>query len=93
MEPEQSAVERTIRSLQLGQLFRSACWAFTNAASTALALRLTNGDHARIVQLISLAGTLSSGLELLLSPWIGLLCDQFGRKPLLVAASMARFVP
>ena len=39
-----AVVARTIRCLQAAQLFRAACWAFTNAASTALALKLTGGQ-------------------------------------------------
>ena len=36
--------ERTIRWLQLSQLFRSSCHPLTNAASTALAVSLRGGD-------------------------------------------------
>ena len=91
--PRPPNTERTIRCLQVGQLLRSSQWAFTNTAQTAIALQLTQGDHARVVQLLSVSTTVSTFLEMVITPWIGALCDRCGRKPLLIAASMAKFVP
>jgi MFS family permease len=83
-------IERTIRWLQLSQLLRSSCWPLTNPAGTAIAVALTNGDHARVVAMLSLGSTLSSGLELLIAPTLGIVADRWGRKPLLVATALAR---
>lgn len=83
-------VERTIRRLQLSQLLRSSCWPLTNPAGTAIAVALTGGDHARVVALLSLGSTLSSGLELVVAPTLGIVADRWGRKPLLVATALAR---
>ena len=86
----QAQVERTIHWLQLSQLLRSSCWPLTNPAGTAIAVALSGGDHARVVAMLSLGSTLSSGLELLVAPALGRIADR-GRKPLLVAAVLARF--
>jgi hypothetical protein len=84
-------VERTIRRLQLSQLLRSSCWPLTNPAGTAIAVALTGGDHARVVAMLSLGSTLSSGLEFLVAPILGIAADRWGRKPLLLATALARF--
>ena len=85
--------ERTIRCLQLAQLFRSSQWAFTNAAATTLALSLTGGDSARVVRMMSVSISVASALELLFTPWIGRYMDRAGRKPLLVVAAAVKSLP
>ena len=85
--------ERTIRRLQLSQLFRSSCHPLTNAASTTLAVALRGGDHASVIATLSLASTVSSALELVVAPFIGKVADRWGRKPLLIVCAMLRFLP
>ena len=88
-----AVVERTIRALQVGQFLRSCQHAFTNAAQTTLALQVTGGDQAVVAAFMSRAGSLSSLLELLTNPLVGSLSDNFGRKPIMLAGGMAKFIP
>ena len=90
---EQDEAERLIRCLQVAQLFRGSCHAVTNAASSALALQLCQGDGQRVVRLLSLALTLSGLVELGMSPWVGMICDRYGRKPLLIVGGLLRVIP
>ncbi len=43
---DDAVVERTVRTLQLGQFFRSCQWAVTNTANTQIAMMLCGGDCA-----------------------------------------------
>ena len=45
-EATERVVERTVRTLQLGQFFRSCQWAVTNTANTQIAMMLCGGDCA-----------------------------------------------
>ena len=85
--------ECIIRCLQICNLLRSVQYAVTNTAATALQLHLTGGDHAKVVRVLSVATTLSSALEMVISPFIGRLSDQWGRKPLLLVGGMAKCLP
>ena len=58
-----------------------------------LALQLCHGDGQRVVRLLSLALTLSGLVELGMSPWVGMICDRYGRKPLLIVGGSLRVIP
>ena len=61
--------------------------------SSTLALQLCHGDGQRVVRLLSLALTLSGLVELGMSPWVGMICDRYGRKPLLIVGGSLRVIP
>ena len=45
------------------------------------------------MRLLSLALTLSGLVELGMSPWVGMICDRYGRKPLLIVGGSLRVIP
>lgn len=84
---------RQIQGLQVAQFLRSCQYTLTITAQTTLALRITHGDHALVTAMISRSMGMSAFLELLLSPLCGRLSDHYGRKPVLLMAGLAKFVP
>ena len=86
-------VGRIVNVLSVGQLLRTGQYAISSMAVNTMALQLTGNNHAAVVAHISRASTFGSLLELLSSPFVGALSDKFGRKPLLLIAGMAKFVP
>ena len=89
-EATERVVERTVRTLQLGQFFRSCQWAVTNTANTQIAMMLCGGDYARVVRIQSTGTTISSVIELAASPFFGVVSDRLGRKPVLLACGLVK---
>ena len=87
---DDAVVERTVRTLQLGQFFRSCQWAVTNTANTQIAMMLCGGDYARVVRIQSTGTTISSVIELAASPFFGMVSDRLGRKPVLLACGLVK---
>ena len=84
-------MERVIRTLQVGQLFRSIQWAVTNTAQSTMALQLCGGNQQTVVRLMTRATTVSAVLELCLSPFVGRVMEVIGRKPLLIVMGLTKF--
>eukprot|EP01043_Picozoa_sp_COSAG02_P018658 COSAG02_NODE_876_length_16272_cov_138.802510_13_plen_479_part_00 len=83
-------MERTVRTLQFGQFFRSCQWAVTNTANTQLAMVICRGDYNRVVRIQSTGTTISSLIELAASPFFGMVTDRLGRKPVLLVCGLVK---
>ena len=91
MTEEATRVEMTIRTLQIGQLFRSIQWAVTNTAQSTMALQLCGGDQLMVVRVMTGATTISAAMELCFSPFFGQVIEKMGRKRLLTIMGLTKF--